>query len=164
MQHAPHKRVASLSGLLLVTGTAALLSAMPAASGATSAKSARVATRFAGKLANGTPLSLVVKVKAGKIVAITSLVTNLKGFGASWGQTKFKNQQPVKVSHDSFNNTQHALLICECGGYDYLLTIKGKFSRSDTQAKGSLVIADVFPPGTGVHQTSTQSWSAKAKG
>jgi len=137
---------------------------MPAASVAASARSARVATRFAGKLANGTPLSLVVKVKAGKIVAITSLVTNFRGFGASWGQDRFTNQQPVKVSHDSFNNTQHALLLCQCGGYDYLLTIKGKFSHSDAQARGTLVIADVFPPGTGVHQTSTQSWSAKAKG
>lgn len=139
-------------------------SVLPAASGAATPSSSRVATHFTGKVANGTPLSLVVKVKAGKIVAIKKLLTDFGGFDPCYGTGGFVNSKPINVNHDSFSNTQDALLTVQAGGYHFRITVKGKFSHNDTRVKGTLKLVDVGGPwGPPVCAASSASWNAKAK-
>jgi hypothetical protein len=151
-------RLASLPGLLLAVGVLAAAGAVPAASLSAAPARSHVATHFAGKVAKSAPLNLVVQVKGGKIVAITSIVSRYTVFGRCYGKGKFINTQPVKVSHDSFNNRQPLGVPGAQVGGTPLMTLRGKFSNSDTQVKGTLRISDP----TGSCPTSTQPWNAKA--
>ena len=131
----------------------ALLLAAPAVATA-------VATHFTGKLSGSTPLRLVVKVQRREVISITSLKTDFSGMGQCWGTGGFVNSKPIKVSHDSFSNTQDALLTVQAGGYHYLITVKGAFSHNDTRVQGTLKLVDAFPGA--VCAATTRSWTAKA--
>ena len=151
-------RPASLSGLALAMGILALAGTAPAASLSASPARSHIATHFTGKIANSTPLSLVVKVKGGKIVAITSLASRYTSFGGCYGTTKFINTQPVTVGRDSFNNRQPLGVPGAQVGGTPLMTLSGKFSNSDTRVKGTLKLTDP----TGACPARTQPWNARA--
>src|ERR1035437_4395290 len=147
-----------LPAIAFASCLSAAITAATAAAG-TGVKSSVIRTHFVGKVANKAPLKLTVKVKAGKIVAITSLVSNYSAFSQCFfGAGKFDTPSPIKVSGGLFNNTQ-ALGIpgLQVGGTP-LATIQGKFSHNNTRVVGTFKLSD--PEG----QCTTQAvmWSAKA--
>jgi hypothetical protein len=138
-----------------------LIAAIPAATAAagTGVKSSAIRTHFLGKVANKAPLKLTVKVKAGKIVAITSLISSYSAFNQCFsGVGKFDMPSPIKVSGGLFKNTQ-ALGIpgLQVGGTP-LGTIQGKFSHNNTRVAGTLKLVDP----TGQCASQSLMWSAKA--